>query len=1584
MKHLYLFFLFVGIFFHSFAQTPGVNWSRAIGGSSEDYGYDVQNTIDGGFLVTSEVYSQNKDVQGNHGEKDLWIFKTNKDGAIEWKKCLGGSGTEGFRKVIYHNDGSALIVAISNSVNGDVSGNHGLNDIWLAKIDKNGNILWERSFGGTQAEEFRSIDVLGDNSYILAGYTRSNDGNVSGNHGGEDIWVVRIGQDGTMIWQKCLGGLGIERPRFIKSLADGSFLMIGSSDSNDGDVIGSHGNNDVWVVRLSANGTVIWQKTYGGSNHDTGFKAVIGKDGEIVVLANTFSNDGDVTGLHSSTFTDVWILKLNYSNGSIIWQKCIGGTNTEVPKDIIADADGSFMMASETSSKDWDAISNHSFSTDVLLVKLTNTGNILWARCYGGSGGESLNKLIPDSFSNTYYLSITTNSSNGDVQGFHQRTDTAYGGQSDAWFVNIDKNGVLQWQRTLGGYNNDILHDLQRIDAQNFILVGQTNSNSGDIDSTKGGSDTWLIKLGPINTIKGAVYYDRNSNGIKDVNEKWADNLLVTSSKSNFARSSIIKNGQFKIEADTGAYTTSIRLNSPYYTVLPASINSTFTSYFLTDSIGFALQPVAGKKDLSVDIVPLNVARPGFTTTYKVCYKNVGTTSVSNGTIIVKRDTRLVFLSSSPAITVSSGDTLKWAYSNLNPGDTASITIQFRVQPPPVVTINDTLTSIAIITPVAGDETPNDDTAYLKQRVIGSYDPNDKYENHAGRVTREEINGKYLNYTIRFQNTGTDTAFTVVIRDTLDTKLDWNTLEMVANSHPYSISITNGNKLAWKFSDILLPHSAVNEPASHGYLTYRIKPGSNIAVGDTIKNSASIYFDYNLPIVTNTEKTLVVAKGINNIQLDTIPAKTIGDPPFNLALNSSAGLPIKYTVVSGKATVSGNRVTLTGAGKVTIRAEQEGNNFYEPAAPVTKTFCVNPREPDSISGQGNTCTVEQLYTVKRESGITYIWSVTGGSLKTKGDSAWVQWQQAGMNRLMVQTSVEGCLGGTLMTLITVNPMPAKPTVKTSGPTQFCEGDSVILSTTASGILQWYRNDTLVNGASLQTFKADKNGSYKLMVSQNGCSAMSDTLLVKVNPTSAAPTITVSGSTTFCTGESVLLTSSFSSAYQWYKNGQIIAGATKPSFKATESGTYTVKESSSCSVPSAAVTVVVKAVPAKPRITASGVTELCQGNDVRLSSSFATGNQWYRNDTLINGATNTNYTASAPGTYTVKVSEDGCFSSFSETITVTRFTPVDTITSTSLVICPGSGTTLAISGGSSYQWYLNGIAISGATNASYNATNPGNYNVDVISAAGCQNKAANTVTLNVTEIPAPNFSFGTYCKDLPVQFINNSALNDGDIQWFWQFGDNTTSTEKSPVHTYNVDGIFSVRLVATSVKCPSAADTIVKTISIEKPIAGIKYSPVEVFLYKPQQLSARNIGKHYLWTPPTDLDNPNSRTPVVSASAEQEYIIRITSASGCITVDTLKLSIDNHSAVFVPKAFTPDRNGANDVLRPILVNVVSIKYFRVFNRWGQLLFETKLMNEGWDGTYKGVMQPVETYTWGFEGTSREGKPIKAAGKALLVR
>jgi uncharacterized repeat protein (TIGR01451 family) len=781
-----------------------------------------------------------------------------KSPGMKWSKLLGGSGLDGVdppdKISLIDRDGGYLIGGTNWSNDRDVTGNHtGVNgfatqDIWVVKLDTQKNILWSASLGGSSGDGFGSLQLAHDNGYIVTGTTNSNDGDVTGNHGGGDAWVVHLGNRGNVVWQKCLGGTQSDGGTYVERTGDG-YILLGSTSSNDGDVSGLHGTgDDIWVVKLDRNGNIEWQKCLGGNGYDRPASIKYTPDGGYIVTGVTNSTDGDVQGMHGN-MDDIWVAKLD-RNGALEWQKCLGGTKEERVYDIERTATGGFIVSGSTYSDDGDVTGLHVSDTtyetnDAWVVSLSSTGAIEWQKCFGTSLDDAFSDILvlPDHS----YLAVGKTS--------YIAYDVPYlRGDANCWLVNFNNSGNLIWEKSFSvpnvGYRTEYGTSLSLTHTGNMIVTGYCFIN--------GGGDIWLFEAGAINTIAGYVFYDANSNGIEDNGESFFDKIAVRSGKNGDTTSAIPRNGYYSMNVDTGTYSTSVVPYNNYYNIVPAVKTSTFNSYFNTDSIHFAVQPLPNLRDVTVSMFPLTVARPGFTAQYKIVYKNVGTNTVNTGNIKLIKDRRLALTSSLPAAASVSGDTVTWNYSNLAPNVEVSITLNFVVATPPSVNLGDTLKSIAWIDHDGIDVTPFDDTVTLKQIVIGSFDPNDKTEANAGVITPAQVaNGDYLNYLIRFQNTGTDTAFNITVRDTLENRLDWNSLQMISASHSYQLAIEGGNKLTWQFNNIKLPYTSIDEPNSHGYIAYRIKPKSTVPVGDTIKNTAGIYFDYNLPIATNTEKTIV-------------------------------------------------------------------------------------------------------------------------------------------------------------------------------------------------------------------------------------------------------------------------------------------------------------------------------------------------------------------------------------------------------------------------------------------------------------------------------------------------------------------------------------------------------------------------------------------------------------------------------------------------------------------------------------------------------------------------------------------------------
>ncbi len=344
-------------------------------------------------------------------------------------------------------------------------------------------------------------------------------------------------------------------------------------------------------------------------------------------------------------------------------------------------------------------------------------------------------------------------------------------------------------------------------------------------------------------------------------------------------------------------------------------------------------------------------------------------------------------------------------------------------------------------------------------------------------------------------------------------------------------------------------------------------------------------------------------------------------------------------------------------------------------------------------------------------------------------------------------------------VVTVNPLPAAPTITPGGPTTFCTGGSVTLTSSAASGNQWSLNGNPIGGATNTTYVATASGSYTVITTDgNSCtSAASAATTVTVNPIPATPTATPGGPTTFCTGGSVLLTSSSASGNQWFLNGNPIGGQTNQTYSATASGSYTVTttDGNACtSAASAAVVVTVNPIPATPTITPGGPTTFCTGGSVTLTSSSASGNQWFLNGNPIGGATSQSYPAAASGSYTVTVTTSGCTSSPSAATVVTNNpNPNATITAPASVVKNSTGNVASVANagaGATYAWSITGGTITagtGTNSITFTAgASPGTLtlNVTVTTSAGCSDtKSANvTVVLPTVTVTSVSPAFGT--------------------------------------------------------------------------------------------------------------------------------------------------------------------------------------------------------------------------------------------------
>jgi PKD domain/Secretion system C-terminal sorting domain/Domain of unknown function DUF11 len=366
--------------------------------------------------------------------------------------------------------------------------------------------------------------------------------------------------------------------------------------------------------------------------------------------------------------------------------------------------------------------------------------------------------------------------------------------------------------------------------------------------------DTIIVTVDSIcgnhDNFSGTTYFDTNSNGNQDVGEPNFPNRVIEIMPGPYYLTSDA-NGNYGVNLPAGNYTFTT-LPPTYYAVTEPTIGSysviSTGSGSSTSGLDFGIMSLPGMNDLRVthySIPPV----PGFNRMVYVDYENVGTSVISNVTVTLQIDPGYNFVSAANGGTFS-GNMITWSFPWLAPNTSGTVSAMIYV--PVSTVVGSPLSNISRINPIPGDQTPGNNTYAYEQIVLSSYDPNDKSVQPKGLNASGDIApGTPLLYTIRFQNTGTFYANDVILRDTLDGDLDQSTLEVIAGSHPFTWHNDFG-KLAFDFHNIMLPDSNTNEPASHGFVRFRIAPKAGLALGTELTNTGHIYFDFNAPIVTNT------------------------------------------------------------------------------------------------------------------------------------------------------------------------------------------------------------------------------------------------------------------------------------------------------------------------------------------------------------------------------------------------------------------------------------------------------------------------------------------------------------------------------------------------------------------------------------------------------------------------------------------------------------------------------------------------------------------------------------------------------------
>ncbi|WP_452231736.1 FG-GAP-like repeat-containing protein [Lacinutrix sp. MEBiC02595] len=812
-----------------------------------------------------------EDLDGD-GFKDLLVASQYEDEVV-WYRSIDGDGnfessqdlnieTDPLNALFYHDfngDGDTDILSFSGSdqsshilkLHKNLDGISNFNggdiieqnadmpkSVYSADIDGDGDMDVISIFhGDNEISWYENMDGLGTFSLshvITTNFTDGLDVHLDDIDGDGDIDVLAVPEralfDPKVVWFENIDGLGNFGSEQIITTAISTATSIYTSDMDgdgDKDVLTSSEFDDkiAWFENLDGQGS------FGTENIIT-----VNANGAFSVYAQDMDGDGDMDVLSASKYDD-----------KIAWYENVDGLGDFGDEQIISqNDDGASLVYAIDIDNDGDL--------DVLSVS-ENIAKISWYENLDGLGDFGPDNIIDTNGSTFSFGDKTLAVFPMDVDGDGDIDVCSATSRENkiSWYENIDG---------LGSFGTEQIISTDADGANSIFAMDIDNDGDMDIISCSEDDDkiAWYRNIGIVaNEINGILSVDLNADGC-DASDPTLENIMIlTESDSENLATFSLSNGFYQLFPNEGEYTTSITSQLPYYYVSnPTSQTSTFTGVGNVDTIEFCLEPIGLVNDLVVSVYPsFDDPRPGFDTTYRIVYKNIGTTTMSGTVTYEFDDTKLYFVEATESVASQTTNTLTFDYSDLNPFETRIIDVVCSLFTLPTTNLGDILNASATIEPITGDNTPEDNIFLLNQTVIASYDPNDISVLEGEEILLEDAD-KYLHYIIRFQNTGTASAINVHIENVLDDKLDYTTMQIESLSHTGKVEITNGTMVDFIFDNINLADSTNDEPNSHGFIAYKIKPKSDVTVGDVFYNTADIFFDFNPAITTNTVATEIV------------------------------------------------------------------------------------------------------------------------------------------------------------------------------------------------------------------------------------------------------------------------------------------------------------------------------------------------------------------------------------------------------------------------------------------------------------------------------------------------------------------------------------------------------------------------------------------------------------------------------------------------------------------------------------------------------------------------------------------------------
>ncbi|MEO6611526.1 MAG: gliding motility-associated C-terminal domain-containing protein [Chitinophagaceae bacterium] len=574
----------------------------------------------------------------------------------------------------------------------------------------------------------------------------------------------------------------------------------------------------------------------------------------------------------------------------------------------------------------------------------------------------------------------------------------------------------------------------------------------------------------------------------------------------------------------------------------------------------------------------------------------------------------------------------------------------------------------------------------------------------------------------------------------------------------------------------------------------------------------------------------------------------------------------------------------------------------------------------------------------------------------------------------------------------------------NGSKTYCQGDPAAGILSVHNVLsavQWYNGAVPVPGATGFTYQPTASGNYWAQVQQFSCTDTTATITFTINP---LPVSIAGPDASICTNQSLQIGTVPNPAYTytWTPAAQVSDPAVANPFAYVNANTpvefivYTVDPVTGCN---SYDTTYITGRPVDTVISLTGKDIYCNGDrnaGTLFASNAVPSIQWYDGNTAVPGATGPSFHPLLSGNYWAELLQFGCTDSTRQIpftvhpLPMVSFSPSNDsacITNNSFTFT--NGTSVSDGSSLSYLWMFSDQRRQTGIDATKSFLFPGDYITKLIatSSNGCVDST--DLTVHVMPNGIPRFSFDSICVDRQINFYNLSDEKGAvQVNYSWDFGNSGLGSvlKNPPPVIYTTPGKTDVTLKLVTLGCEQNPMTLVKKVQINKPADGVRYRAITVPQGSSQYLHARpGIGPNYNWIPKEQLSNYFTQyTEFFATNNDIDYKVVITDVHTCVTTDSVLMQVLRKPGYYLPSAFTPNGDGLNDVAKPYLVGMKSLKSFSVFNRWGNRVFFTTTYGQGWDGKLKGVEQDAGVYVWILEYVDNNDKTIMEKGTITIIR